>query len=106
MLEVPPSILEVLRLSEGAAVEVAVEHGGLVVKPLLRPKYTLDELLAKCDATADWVWPADDEASDRGEDRPWDTRASSGNDVGNNTKEFRIVMRIPWVANLLFYVDK
>ena len=53
MLEVPPSILEVLRLSEGAAVEVAVEHGGLVVKPLLRPKYTLDELLAKCDATAD-----------------------------------------------------
>lgn len=70
MLEVPPSILEMLHLSEGAAVEMAVEHGGLVVKPLLRPKYTLDELLAKCDATAESIT-----------DHPWSNFTPVGNEL-------------------------
>ncbi|MBZ0222326.1 MAG: antitoxin [Dokdonella sp.] len=51
MLAVPPSILELLHLSVGAAVGIGVDGGRLVVEPQ-RLRYTLDELLAQCDATA------------------------------------------------------
>ncbi|SRR6266481_80681 len=52
MLAVPPVVLEILNLRPGTKVGLAVEHGRLVVEPRPRPRYTLDELLAKCNAKA------------------------------------------------------
>jgi len=53
MLAVPPAILDLLHLKAGATVGLAVDGGRLVVEPTLRPHYTLDELLAQCDASAE-----------------------------------------------------
>jgi antitoxin ChpS len=47
MLAVPPALLDVLQLQPGAKVGIAVESGRLIVQRS-RPRYTLDELLAKC----------------------------------------------------------
>jgi antitoxin ChpS len=52
MLAVPPAILDLLHLEAGATVGLAVDRGRLVVRPQTKPKYTLDELLAQCDAHA------------------------------------------------------
>ena len=52
MLAVPPALLNVLGLRPGAKVGVGVEKGRLVVEPEHRPRYTLEELLAQCDAKA------------------------------------------------------
>lgn len=52
MLAVPPAILDLLQLHAGSTVGLAVDHGRLVVEPTLRPRYSLDELLAQCDASA------------------------------------------------------
>jgi len=52
MLAVPPAILDLLHLEAGATVGIAVDRGRLVVRPQTKPKYTLDELLAQCDARA------------------------------------------------------
>lgn len=52
MLAVPPAILDLLNLSAGATVGLAVDHGRLVVEPSLKPHYSLEELLAQCDASA------------------------------------------------------
>ena len=54
MLAVPPAILDLLHLIPGATVGLAVDHGRLVVEPTLRPRYSLDELLAQCDASAEF----------------------------------------------------
>ena len=61
MLAVPPAILDLLHLRAGATVGLAVDHGRLVVEPTLKPHYSLDELLAQCDVSAeiseeDRVW--------------------------------------------------
>jgi antitoxin ChpS len=61
MLAIPPAILDVLSLRAGATVGLAVDHNHLVVDPTLRPHYSLDDLLAQCDASAeiseeDRVW--------------------------------------------------
>ena len=61
MLAVPPAILELLELQAGSSVGLAVADGRLVIEPIRPPRYTLDELLAQCDATA----PVSDE------DRQW-----------------------------------
>lgn len=53
MLAVPPALLKILELREGSSVGIAVDHGRLVVEPSPRPHYTLDELLAQCDASAE-----------------------------------------------------
>jgi antitoxin ChpS len=52
MLAVPPALLDILHLKPGAKVGVTVEDGRLVVEPQPRPRYTLDELLAKCSPRA------------------------------------------------------
>ena len=52
MLAVPPALLDILHLHAGALVGIAVKSGRLVVEPRERPRYTLDELLAKCDPKA------------------------------------------------------
>lgn len=53
MLAVPPALLDVLHLAAGEKVGLAVENGRLVVEPMARPRYTLDELLAQCDASVE-----------------------------------------------------
>lgn len=60
MLAVPPALLEVLELSAGAKVGLLIENGRLVVEPQARPRYTLDELLAQCDPSAE-ITPEDRE---------------------------------------------
>lgn len=63
MLAVPPTILEMLQIKSGSAVHMAVESGRLIIEPGARKKYTLQELLAHCDASApacaeDGTWTA------------------------------------------------
>jgi len=48
MLAVPPALLDILQLQPGAKVGIAIESGRLVVETHQRPRYTLRELLAKC----------------------------------------------------------
>jgi antitoxin ChpS len=71
MLAVPPAILDLLQLRAGATVGIAVEDGRLVIEPRARPRYTLEELLARCDATAE---PA-------AEDRAWLDAAPAGGEL-------------------------
>ncbi len=52
MMAVPPAFLDMLHMKAGSTVGIAVDHGRLVVEPQLRPRYTLDELLAQCDTSA------------------------------------------------------
>jgi antitoxin ChpS len=61
MLAVPPAVLEMLRLHAGATVGLIVHGGRLIVQPQPRRRYTLDELLAQCDPTAEPIQ----------EDREW-----------------------------------
>jgi antitoxin ChpS len=49
MLAVPPAILEQLHLKAGAKVGLAVDGERLVMQPRRKPRFTLEELLAKCD---------------------------------------------------------
>ncbi|MBP3729949.1 MAG: antitoxin [Mailhella sp.] len=63
MLAVPPAVLEMLQMESGSAVSMAVESGRLVIEPRARKKYSLQELLAQCDASApvsdeDGAWTA------------------------------------------------
>ncbi|MEO5346889.1 MAG: antitoxin [Magnetococcus sp. YQC-9] len=51
MLAVPPSLLDTLELKAGATVGLSIEDGHLVINPIPRPCYTLEELLAMCDTT-------------------------------------------------------
>lgn len=53
MLTVPPALLELLHLSVGAKVGMAVENGCLVIAPQTRPYYSLEELLAQCDESVE-----------------------------------------------------
>ncbi|HYN62378.1 MAG TPA: AbrB/MazE/SpoVT family DNA-binding domain-containing protein [Rubrivivax sp.] len=53
MMVVPPAFLELLNLQAGATVGMTVDHGRLVVEAKPRPRYSLDELLAQCEASAE-----------------------------------------------------
>ena len=61
MLAVPPALLDMLHLGAGTKVGLTVANGRLIVEPQVRPSYTLDELLAQCDPSAEPV----------AEDREW-----------------------------------
>ena len=63
MLAVPPVLLNLLQLKAGETVAMDVEDGRLIVEPKPRPRYTLDELLAKCDPN--------DQSELSEEDRVW-----------------------------------
>lgn len=67
----PPALLDLLHLSAGAKVGIAVDNGRLVVEPQARPRYTLAELLAQCDASAE---PSK-------EDRDWLESKPVGNEL-------------------------
>ena len=71
MLAVPPALLDVLHLAAGARVGLAVDNGRLVVEPQVRPRYTLNELLAQCDATAEFT----------AEEREWLDSKAAGNEL-------------------------
>lgn len=69
MMAVPPAFLDLLHLQAGATVGMVVDGGRLVVEPKPRPRYTLDELLAQCDSSAELST----------EDREWlDTKPVGG----------------------------
>jgi antitoxin ChpS len=53
MLVVPPAVLDMLHLHAGATVGLVVDDGRLIVEPQPRHRYTLDELLAQCDPSAE-----------------------------------------------------
>jgi antitoxin ChpS len=53
MLAVPPALLEILHLQAGAKVGLIIDNGRLLIEPTPHPRYTLEELLAHCDATAE-----------------------------------------------------
>ncbi len=71
MLAVPPALLDILHLSAGAKVGLAVDNGRLVIEPNARPRYTLDELLAQCDPSAELT----------AEDREWLDAKSVGGEL-------------------------
>ncbi|WP_280539353.1 AbrB/MazE/SpoVT family DNA-binding domain-containing protein [Chromohalobacter sp. 11-W] len=52
MMSVPRTLLDQLNLHVGSQVEIEVDHGRLIVEPA-KPQYSLEELLAQCDTTAD-----------------------------------------------------
>ena len=49
MLAVPPALLDLLHLEVGATVGIAVDGERLIVDPKVKPRYTLEELLANSD---------------------------------------------------------
>jgi antitoxin ChpS len=53
MLAVPPAILDMLHLQAGSTVGLVVDDGRLIVEPQPRSRYTLDDLLAQCDPSAE-----------------------------------------------------
>ena len=71
MVAVPPAILDLLHLQAGATVGMTVEQGCLVIVAKPRPRYSLSELLAQCDASAE---PA-------AEDREWLAAAPVGGEL-------------------------
>lgn len=48
VMAVPKQILRMLNLDAGSQVDVQVVDGRLVVAPTVKPKYTIDALLAQC----------------------------------------------------------
>jgi antitoxin ChpS len=71
MLAVPQAILDLLHLKAGTKVNLAVDGERLVVESNPRPRYSLDELLAQCDATA----------NETAEDRQWLDAKPIGNEL-------------------------
>ena len=55
VMTVPPALLDLLHIGAGAEVGLTVDGERLLVKPQQRSRYTLDELLAQCDPSAEMV---------------------------------------------------
>ena len=53
MLAVPPALLDVIGVQAGSTVDLDIDDGRLVVAPRRQLRYTLEELIAQCDPTAD-----------------------------------------------------
>jgi antitoxin ChpS len=53
MLAVPPALLDLLNLQAGATVGIALDGNRLVIEPPPRRRYSLDELLAQCNVSAE-----------------------------------------------------
>ncbi|WP_037586356.1 AbrB/MazE/SpoVT family DNA-binding domain-containing protein [Stenoxybacter acetivorans] len=73
MLAIPPAILDILHLQAGAAINITVADGHLVVIPKQKPHYTLTELLA--DAQANNVYPLSEE------EREWFDASAVGKEL-------------------------
>lgn len=53
MLAVPPAVLKTLALSTDSEVGMTIDNGCLIIEPQKRPRYSLEELLARCDPHAE-----------------------------------------------------
>ena len=51
VVALPKPSLERLNLRPGSRVKVAVDRGKVTLTPIAKPRYTLAQLLAKCDFT-------------------------------------------------------
>lgn len=70
MLTIPPAMLDALGLEADAAVDITVETGRLIVAGRARPRYSLDELLARCKPSAP-----------RPKDREWVSAKRAGREL-------------------------
>lgn len=61
VMTIPKTVLEQAQLRSGAKVDVSVKDGRLLVEPRAKPRYTLAELLSRCDA--DGLAPTADDAA-------------------------------------------
>jgi antitoxin ChpS len=61
MLAVPPAILDQLHLKAGATVGLAVDGERLILQAKPKPRYTMEELLAKCDPSAPMPVPTEED---------------------------------------------
>lgn len=68
---IPAPLLRELNLNVGDQLDAVAENGRLVMTPAHKPKYTLAELLAQCDASA----PMPVELAD------WDSMRPVGNEI-------------------------
>ena len=48
MLAIPPAILDLLSLSQGSVIQMAVENDRLIIEAVKKPSYQLDDLLSQC----------------------------------------------------------
>ena len=71
MLAVSPVFLKELKIECGSTVDVALQNGQLVVRPITKPQYALADLLAQCDPKA--KMPS--------EDRQWLDNSPVGNEI-------------------------
>lgn len=51
VVAVPKKILSLVHLDAGSKVEISVQNGRLVIEPRKKPRYTLAELLSRCQPT-------------------------------------------------------
>ena len=53
-MTIPSKLLKELHLSKGDVIDIVAVNGGLLIKPAkaMKPKYSLNELLALCDENA------------------------------------------------------
>jgi antitoxin ChpS len=68
---IPAPVARELALEAGSEIEITIKGGKIIIEPISRPHYTLEELLAQCDSTAD-LSP---------EDRVWLDDGSCGNEL-------------------------
>ena len=61
VMTLPKKILDLVHLDVGSEVELSVRGGKLIVAPRNQPRYTLAQLLARCDEKS-WVLSAEDRA--------------------------------------------
>ena len=71
MMAIPKPVLDSMGLGPNVKVALRIEEGRLVVEPRPRPRYSLAELVAQCDADA----PVSDEV------RLWDEAPSMGGEA-------------------------
>lgn len=71
MLAVPPAVLKTLALSTDSEVGMTIDNGCLIIEAQKRPRYSLEELLAKCDPHAEM----------NQEDREWIESPALGKEI-------------------------
>ena len=71
MLSLPQAFLKQLNLSAKSNVDLSLKNGKLIVEPINKPKYTLDELLAQSDYSG----------SINDEERQWLDAPSAGGEL-------------------------
>lgn len=49
VMAIPRRLLELVNLQSGSQVDIDVRDGRLIVEPIRKPRYTLAELMARCD---------------------------------------------------------